>query len=166
MSLSLDKKTIEDFDKKLISDLRKSLDAAGTTASGKTKESLNSVISLGSYKLFGRAFIYGLEYGRKKTTGGGNGSLKGIILKWINDKGIIPRDNIKKETLAFLIARKIHRQGDLLHRTGTNFRGMNKPTGIINSVINDGRIKELSKRLILDFVKSAKTEIYGNGNII
>jgi hypothetical protein len=37
---------------------------------------------------------------------------------------------------------------------------MNKPTGIINSVINDGRINELSKRLILDFVKSAKTEIW------
>lgn len=160
MSLTLDKKTLEDFDKKLISDLKKSLDAAGTTASGKTKESLNSVYTLNSYKLYGRAFIYGLEYGRKKTTGGGNGSLKGIILKWINDKGIIPRDNISKNTLAFLIARKIHREGDLLHRTGRNFRGMNKPTGIINSVINDGRINELSKRLILDFVKSAKQEIW------
>jgi hypothetical protein len=160
MSLSLDKKTLEDFDKKLISDLKKSLDAAGTTASGKTKESLNSVYTLNSYKLYGRAFIYGLEYGRKKTTGGGNGSLKGIILKWINDKGIIPRDNISKNTLAFLIARKIHREGDLLHRTGRNFRGMNKPTGIINSIINDGRINELSKRLILDFVKSAKQEIW------
>jgi hypothetical protein len=43
---------------------------------------------------------------------------------------------------------------------------MNKPTGIINDVINDGRIEQLSKRLILDFVKSAKTEIYGNGNNI
>ena len=160
MSLSLDKKTLEDFDKKLISDLKKSLDAAGTTASGKTKESIYSVQVPGSYKLWGRPFIFGLEYGRKKTTGGGNGSLKGIILKWINDKGIIPRDNISKNTLAFLIARKIHREGDLLHRTGRNFRGMNKPTGIINSIINDGRINELSKRLILDFVKSAKQEIW------
>jgi hypothetical protein len=166
MSLSLDKKTIDEFDKKLISDLRKSLDAAGTTASGKTKESLNSVYTLNSYKLFGRAFIYGLEYGRKPTSGGGNGSLKGIILKWINDKGIIPRDKISKNTLAFLIARKIHEEGDLLHRTKQNFRKMKAPTGILNSVINDGRIEQLSKRLILDFVKSAKTEIYGNGNNI
>jgi hypothetical protein len=162
MSLSLDKKTLDEFDKKLISDLRKSLDAAGTTASGKTKDSLNSKIGLDSYKLFGRPFIFGLEYGRKKTTGGGNGSLKGIILDWIKVKNIIPRDKISRETLAFLIARKIHREGDLLHRTKQNFRGMKSPTGIINSVINDGRIKELSKRLILDFVKSAKTEIYGN----
>jgi hypothetical protein len=160
MSLSLDKKTLEEFDKKLISDLRKSLDAAGTTASGKTKESLNSDITLNSYKLFGRAFIYGLEYGRKPSSPTGNGSLKGIILKWINAKGIIPKDKISKETLAFLIARKIHREGDLLHSTKQNFRGMKAPTGIINSVINDGRIKELSKRLILDFVKSAKTEIW------
>ena len=75
MSLSLDKKTLDEFDKKLISDLRKSLDAAGTTASGKTKESLNSVYTLNSYKLYGRAFIYGLEYGRKPTSGGGTGSL-------------------------------------------------------------------------------------------
>ena len=164
MSLTLDKKTLEEFDKKLIQDLRASLDAAGTTASGKTKKSLYSVTAPGSYKLWGRPFIYGLEYGRKPTSGGGNGSLKTIILKWINDKGIIPKDNISKKSLAFLIARKIHEEGDLLHRTKQNFRKMNAPTGIINSVINDGRIKELSKRLILDFVKSAKTEIYGNGN--
>jgi hypothetical protein len=101
-----------------------------------------------------------LEYGRKPSSPTGNGSLKGIILKWINAKGIIPKDKISKETLAFLIARKIHREGDLLHSTKQNFRGMKAPTGIINSVINDGRIKELSKRLILDFVKSAKTEIW------
>ena len=160
MSLSLDKKTLDEFDKKLIADLKKSLDAAGTTASGKTKESLHSVIVSGSYKLYGRAFIFGLEYGRKPSSPTGNGSLKGIILKWINDKGIIPKDKISKDTLAFLIARKIHREGDLLYSTKRNFHGMNKPTGIINSVINDGRIKELSKRLILDFVKSAKTEIW------
>jgi hypothetical protein len=164
MSLSLDRKTLEEFDKKLISDLRKSLDAAGTTASGKTKESLKSDITLDSYKLYGRKFIFGLEYGRKPTSGGGNGSLKGIILKWINAKGIIPKDKISKNTLAFLIARKIHREGDLLHRTNQNYRKMNKPTGIINSVINDGRIEALSKRLILDLVKSAKTEIYANDN--
>lgn len=160
MSLSLDKKTLEEFDKKLISDLRKSLDAAGTTASGKTKESLNSDITLNSYKLYGRAFIYGLEYGRKPSSPTGNGILKDIILQWINDKGIIPKDGITKDTLAFLITRKIHREGDLLHSTKQNFRGMKAPTGIINSVINDGRIKELTKRLILDFVKSAKTEIW------
>jgi hypothetical protein len=160
MSLSLDRKTLEEFDKKLISDLRKSLDAAGTTASGKTKDSLNSDITLNSYKLFGRPFIYGLEYGRKPTSGGGNGSLKGIILKWIKVKNIIPRDKISRETLAFLIARKIHREGDLLHSTKQNFRRMKAPTGIINSVINDGRIEQLSKRLILEFVKSAKTEIW------
>lgn len=164
MSLTLDRKTLDEFDKKLISDLRKSLDAAGTTASGKTKDSLNSDITLDSYKLYGRKFIFGLEYGRKPTTGGGNGSLKGIILEWIKVKNIIPRDKISRETLAFLIARKMHKKGDLLHRTKQNYRKMNAPTGIINSVINDGRIKELSKRLILDFVKSAKTEIYGNNN--
>ena len=160
MSLSLDKKTLEEFDKKLIQDLRDSLDAAGTTASGKTKKSLYSVTGPDSYKLWGRPFIYGLEYGRKPSSPAGNGSLKDIILEWIKVKPIIPKDGISKETLAFLISRKIHREGDLLHSTKQNYRGMKKPTGIINSVINDGRIKELSKRLILDFVKSAKTEIW------
>ena len=160
MSLSLDKKTLEEFDKKLIQDLRDSLEAAGTTATGKTKESLNSKITLNSYKLFGRAFIYGLEYGRKKSKNDNGNVLKDIILQWIKDKPVIPRDGISKESLAFLITRKIHKKGDLLNSRGSNFRGMNKPTGIINSVINDGRIKELSKRLILDFVKSAKTEIW------
>ena len=160
MSLTLDRKTLDEFDKKLISDLRKSLDAAGTTASGKTKDSLNSDITFDSYKLYGRKFIFGLEYGRKPSSPTGNGSLKEIILEWIKVKPIIPKDGISQDTLAFLITRKIHREGDLLHSTKQNFRGMKAPTGIINDVINDGRIKELSKRLILDFVKSAKTEIW------
>jgi hypothetical protein len=160
MSLTLDKKTLAEFDKKLISDLRASLDAAGTTASGKTKESLHSVTGPDSYKLWGRKFIFGLEYGRKKSKNDNGKILKDIILEWIKVKPIIPRDGISKESLAFLITRKIHKKGDLLNSTGMNFRKMAKPTGIINSVINDGRIEQLSKRLILDFVKSAKTEIW------
>ena len=160
MSLSLDRKTLDEFDKKLIQDLRDSLESAGTTATGKTKKSLHSVIVPGSYKLYGRPFIYGLEYGRKKSKNDNGKILKDIILQWIKDKPIIPRDGISKETLAFLITRKMHKKGDLLYRTEKNFRGMTKPTGIINSVINDGRIEQLSKRLILEFVKSAKTEIW------
>ena len=160
MSLSIDRKTLDEFDKKLIQDLRASLDAAGTTASGKTKDSLESKITLDSYKLYGRKFIFGLEYGRKPTSASGDGSLKKIILKWIDLKGIIPKDKISKKSLAFIIARKIHQKGDLLHRTEQNYKKMSKPTGIINSVINDGRIEALSKRLILDYVKSVKTEIW------
>ena len=160
MSFALERKLLEAFDKKLIQDLKDSLDAAGTTASGKTKDSLNSIIGIGSYKLFGRPFIYGLEYGRKPTSAKGNGSLKGIILEWIKVKNIIPKDKISKETLAFLISRKIHEEGDLLHRTEKNFNKMSKPTGIINSVINDGRIEQLTKGLLLDYVTSVKQEIW------
>lgn len=67
--------------------------------------------------------------------GAGKQPLRSVILKWINDKNITPRDNISKDSLAFLIARKIGREG---------WRPKNRyPNGVISSVINNDSIKEL-----------------------
>ena len=166
-TFSLDRAALDAFDKQLIADLRSSLDASGTTASGKTKDSLNSEITENRYKLYGRAFIGALEFGRKPTSNGGNGSLKSAIEQWIRDKGIIPNDGISTKSLAFLIARKIHREGNLLFRSGRNFQGQSKPTQIINGVINDGRIGALSKSILLHLqsqVKIELTDAYNNSN--
>lgn len=67
--------------------------------------------------------------------GAGKQPLRSVILKWINDKNITLKDNISKDSLAFLIARKIGREG---------WRPKNRyPNGVISSVINNDSIKEL-----------------------
>lgn len=56
-----------------------------------------------------------IEEGRKPTENSGNGELRRAILKWITVKPVIKRPYDGKlptdEQLAFLISRKIHREG-------------------------------------------------------
>lgn len=56
------------------------------------------------------------------------------ILSWIQSRGITP-DDISQESLAFLIARKIGREGSLLFRQGGN-------SGIISEVQSEEWILE------------------------
>lgn len=80
-----------------------------------------------------------IDDGRKPTSGGGNGQLKVAIKQWIDDKNITPRDNISKDSLAFLIARKVHKEG---------WSPKNRyPNGVISSVINNKAIEELIRSL-------------------
>jgi hypothetical protein len=158
MALKLDIDLFNEFGKRLIDDTKASLDSNGSTASGKTKDSLRYELNPTSFKFYGRAFINTLEVGRKPTSAGGDGSLKKAIRQWIDDKNIIP-DGISKDSLAFLISRKIHREGDLLHSTGSNFQGKTSPTQIIYGVINDGRLKQLKNSLLFDVVTQVKKEL-------
>lgn len=56
-----------------------------------------------------------LEGGRPPTQGGGNGDLRRAILQWIKVKPVLPTPINGKlptpEQLAYLISRKIHREG-------------------------------------------------------
>ena len=68
------------------------------------------------------------------------------ILKWIDDKRIVPKD-ISKPSLAFLIARKIGNEG---------WKPKNSyPNGVISSVINQNEID----KLLISLSKVAKTNI-------
>jgi len=158
MAFILDFDLLNKFGSKLVNDTGASLDANGSTASGRTKASLNYKIDATSFKFYGRPFINTLEVGRRKTVNAGSGTLKAAIREWIDDKNIIP-NGISKDSLAFLIARKIHKEGDLLSRTGRNFQGMGKPTEIIYGTINDGRIDQLKKSLLFDVVTQVKKEL-------
>lgn len=167
MEYKLDTNVINQFGDKLVNDIRASLDSSGSTASGKTKQSIRYEFNGNSFKLYGRAYIGALEFGRGKANSGQGGSLKDAIRAWIDQKGIIPSGNISKNSLAFLIARKINNEGDLLFRTGKNYQGQSKPTQIISGVINDGRIKQLSESILFQIVQQTKTELkdaYGNSN--
>lgn len=50
------------------------------------------------------------DEGRGPTKKGGTGEVKKNIRKWIDQKGIAPK-GLSKDELAFLIARKIHKEG-------------------------------------------------------
>lgn len=100
-------------------------------ASGKMAESLK-------YKWDGKALvIYStekyftvLETGRKA----GKQPPTSEIERWLEDKPVQVQD-ISKKSLAFLIARKIGKEGSLLYRKGGK-------SGVITDYINDKYVKE------------------------
>lgn len=75
-------------------------------------------------------YIMTLETGRKP----GKMPPSGSILKWLEERNINPPD-ISQKSLAFLIARKIGREGSLVYRQGGN-------TGIISEVQKEDWIVE------------------------
>lgn len=86
---------------------------AGQRASGKTIESLHVQMSEDGGILFGRNPFGVLESGRK--AGPVPRGFYQIIKKWVEDKGI---QVDKPNTFAYLVARKIAREGTSLHRQG------------------------------------------------
>lgn len=118
-------------------------------ASGRTAASLHFEIDDNEIRLYGAKHIFALEYGRKPTTGGGDGSLRERIRVWLDEKGISPQPGangkaISKDSLAYLIARKIHNEGTELFRQGGN-------SGILADVINEQTIAGISEALFYEF---------------
>lgn len=125
---------------KLRVDLIKAYDAKGMRASGKTAESLEVVsVGLESVKLIGDKTFGALEEGRGATTTStpSNPPLIDVIKQWIKDKGIVSdiKNDNDNSTLAFLITRKIHREG--WKREG--YGGVN----LVSEVITDQRIQSI-----------------------
>lgn len=81
-------------------------------------------------------YIMTLEYGRGPTKSGAARSsptLQEGILSWMQSRGINPPD-ITQESLSYLIARKIHREGTQVWKDyGSKGRG----TGIISDVVGN-----------------------------
>jgi hypothetical protein len=165
MPVGIDAKIVQDFAAKLQNDLSASVNASGISASGNLAKSFRYELNPTKLRLYAAAYAGAAEDGRKPTINGGNGALREQIRRWIDQKGIIPKPNddgkvISKDSLAFLISRKIHKQGTLLNQDGgTDHYGRTKPTGIITGVINDGRLDSLKKQLITSFVFQIKQDI-------
>jgi hypothetical protein len=89
----------------------------GVYASGKSARSLRTEANPKSGKLYGVHYFTQQEYGRgpTKTDVASTPTLRERILSWLDDKGINPTD-ITKKSLAFIIARKIHNEGNRLYR--------------------------------------------------
>lgn len=123
----------------LKNDLIKEYDALNMRASGNTADSLEVKTSTNKADLTGSSVFEQLEYGRGSSKSGGSsgGKLIDQIKEWIRDKGIV--SNIKNDndnsTLAFLITRKIHREGWNRQKYGG--------VGLISKVITTNRIQRI-----------------------
>lgn len=116
-------------------DLIEAYDKKGMRASGDFANSLEVVMLNNDTK----AQLWGNSYAQQLETGRSAGKFPPInaILKWIDDKNISARLNgeINKNQLAFLIARKIAREG--WNRQG--FGGVE----LISEVVTDERIDKI-----------------------
>ncbi len=82
-------------------------------ASGKLKNSVRYDIKDAVMRVYSLDYIYYLEKGRKP----GKRPPKAAMLQWIEDKRITPR-GISKDSLAFLLARKIGEEGNTVYQQG------------------------------------------------
>ena len=132
--------TVSEEFEKLKSDLIAEYDAKGMRASGELAESLEVEATEHGARLWGAGHAVQLEYGRRKTNTytASSPTLKEKITQWVEDKNIQADDSISKESLIFLITRKIHREG--WDRAG--FGGV----GLISEVLTDARFDEIIKK--------------------
>ncbi len=119
-------------------------------ASGKLEKSIRFEVQGATLTVFGEDYIWYLQNGRKPTQGGGDGSLKRKIRQWIDDKGITPKDNISKDSLAFLITRKIHEEGTTIWKAGGS--------DLVSSVFNDVTIDSIEEH----FARLLEAEAFSN----
>lgn len=100
---------------KLRLDLIEAYNRKGMKASGAWEDNLENVSRENVGELKGLKYTQQLEAGRPPTTSStaGQPRLSEIIEQWIVDKGISARieGDISIKSLAFVIARKIHREG-------------------------------------------------------
>jgi hypothetical protein len=116
-------------------ELRDNLRSQDRVVTGKTADSINFEVTetkdKTTFTVFASKTLSILQTGRGPTrNSGGTGQVRKSILQWIKNRGI--KADIPDESLAFLIARKIHREG---------FKGT---PGLISSVINDNLIDTIT----------------------
>jgi hypothetical protein len=111
-------------------------------ASGRLADSIDYVVTGSRLTIRGNDYIYYLENGRRP----GKRPPKDVIRKWIDDKGIVPRDNISKDSLAFLIARKMGEEGSTIYKAG----GSDLVSGIFNDQFVDSLQSEFMNLLTVE----------------
>lgn len=118
-------------------DLIKKYNDLGMKASGEWERQLEYFIKYTEKMVLVEYF--GLNYTEYLTKGRKGGAFPPInaIRKWIDDKGITPKDKISKDSLAFLIARKIAQEGTRYFKQGG--------TDLIDGVITQERINTIAE---------------------
>jgi len=132
----------------LKADLIKAYNESGLKASGEFERQLETEATNDKAILYGAYHSQFMELGRRA----GKRPPIAVILKWLDDKKITPKPGLTKQALAFLIARKIGRDG---------IRVPNKYNagGIISKVITEQRIMELINQLKFVEVEKITSDI-------
>jgi hypothetical protein len=141
-----DAQLLDQFLQSIIDDITTRHDAARQRASGRTIRSLRKVVRGTTGLLYAAQFFRRLETGRgpTKSSTKGDKPLWELILEWMGERGIRATPYTRKDgstqdqakadkSLAWLIARKIHNEGDKLHRSGGS-------SGVISGAITQERI--------------------------
>ena len=145
----------EEVVSRLRSDLKNKSLVAGyppPDASGDLVNSLRYEATDTNLKVYALQYIGALEFGRKP----GKRPPRAVIRKWIDDKNIIPNQPFKdldkaKNSLAFLIQRKIGEKGTLIYQQGGS--------DLLSSIINDSFIEKIKTELVFNTVEAIKSEI-------
>jgi hypothetical protein len=143
-----DKELLEKIGKSFVSDLKKNQKERGLFASGFSANSLRIEQNEFSLKVFGAGYFEFQEYGRGPTKNFASNSptLKERIRVWIDQKPLNPID-ISKDSLAFIISRKIHKEGTLLFKNRAEKIGLEE----IVKTHRERFRKQLIKRKRVDF---------------
>lgn len=128
----------------------------GMKASGSWISSVEVNVNRLNGNILANAYTEQLVNGRPPTTTSSPSSptLREVIEQWIIDKGISPIESeMKISTLAFLIARKIHREGTKYFKQGG--------TDLVESVITPARIQQIIDSVTEFYVSDVVSEITG-----
>lgn len=133
----------------LKNDLIRAYDAKGMRASGKFADSLEVRVEGLTAQLWGEDYAQQLETGRKS----GRFPPIDAIKKWIEEKGIANRiqGEISVSSLAFLIARKISREGWKREQFGG--------VELISQVVTDQRMQKIIDEVGVEQALKYTTEI-------
>ena len=140
------KKILLDFGEQSVVLLRQYHLEAGQRASGETYESFKTEqeeTGDGIRQIvYGADHVYFLEYGRGA---GGFPPLDRIKL-WCEQKGLFNgvEKQYQKNSIAYLVGRKIAQSGTLLNRTGRTFSGYESPIG---KAFDEARVQELQDQI-------------------
>lgn len=139
MAAQGDKDIIKQFLDQLAGEVKRNI----PSASGETAASIEVVVpNQFEGSILGAPYIQTLEDGRGPTRSGapkGSPTLREKIEAWLNTRAINP-DGITTKSLAYIIARKIHAEGNVLFRQGGK-------SGVLSSVFTNDRIDSFQQTL-------------------
>lgn len=114
---------LKEWAENVIGKIQSNLDSTGTTASGKTKESLRYEVESDEYggklTIYGRQYFQGVEEGRP--AGKIPYRFQDILYDWAQAKGILSTfgDTEKKQrSVLYIVGQKIKHHGTQLYRDG------------------------------------------------
>ena len=110
-------------------------------ASGELARSVRHDVKGSVLTIYADDYIYYLEKGRKP----GKKPPLQVIRQWIDDKGITPTD-ISKDSLAFLIQRRIGEEGTTIYQAG----GSDLVSGIFNEQLIDSIEREFAELVLAE----------------